>query len=174
MPETQKPVDRELLLEFFLKFSRFEYALKASNFYIKNDPTRYDARKPPDASPDWDSFAVSLRDSFVINERNDLREACEFILDSPPNKQVLIKNPDDSWTISWETPVRQANVSDVEFILRMIRCVRNNLFHGGKYNIAIHEMTDRTERLLKSSLIILDQCLALAPNVKWAFDRAVL
>jgi hypothetical protein len=90
-------------------------------------------------------------------------------LDSPPLKQIIIND-----AVSWETPVRPSHESDVEFLLRMVRCVRNNLFHGGKHNNEVHEDTERTEKLLKSSLTILDECLALSPNVKQAFDAAAI
>jgi hypothetical protein len=56
----------------------------------------------------------------------------------------------------------------------MVRCVRNNLFHGAKYNNEVHEDIERTEMLLKSSLTILDECLALSPRVKSFFDEAAI
>lgn len=159
-------VDKELLLEFFLVFSRFEYALKASGFFKRHptDPPRW-----PKAEPDWDSFAVSLRDTFNPSATDDLRQACEYLRDSPPNQQVIL---DDA--VAWETPVRPDNETDIEFLLRMVRCVRNNLFHGGKYNIAVHEDTVRTEMLLRSSLTLLAACLKLAPQQQAAYRQARL
>jgi hypothetical protein len=70
--------------------------------------------------------------------------------------------------------VRPPQESDVEFLLRMVRCVRNNLFHGGKHTNEVHEDTEGTEMLLKSSIAILEECLALSPNVKQAFDGAAI
>lgn len=165
MSAPQTLVNPELLLDFFLKFSRFEYALKASNFFQRrNDPSR-----PLEAKPDWGSFAVSLRDAFQPDKKDELRQACEYILDSPPWRQVVIND-----LVAWKSPVRLEHESDLEFLLRMVRCVRNNLFHGGKYNIEVHEETERTERLLKNSLIILNECLTLAPIVKQVFDQATI
>ncbi len=160
-------VDRSLLLEFFLTFSRFEYALKASGLFVRHPQT--DPSRPAAAEPDWDSFAASLRDVFKLDRTDSLRRACEYILESPPWKQVIIDG-----AVAWETPVRPANESEVEFLLRMVRCVRNNLVHGGKHNIEVHEDTERTESLLRSSLAILRECLALAPRVKQAFDEAAI
>ncbi len=162
-------VDRELLLNFFLTFARFEYALKASGLFKRTNPQRNDPSRPPEAQPDWDTFAVSLRCAFQPDRTETLKRACEYISDSPPSKQVII---DDA--PSWETPVRPSHESDVEFLLRMVRCVRNNLFHGGKHNNEVHEDTERTEMLLKSSLTILDECLALSPRVKAMFDEAAI
>jgi len=57
----------------------------------------------------------------------------------------------------------------------MIRSVRNNLFHGGKHAAAgVHEAPERTEQLLRSSLVVLEECLALAPDQQRAFTEAVL
>lgn len=169
MPAYETRADRDLLLEFFLTFSRFEYALKGSGLFKRTNPQRNDPLRPPEAQPDWDTFAISLRCAFQSDRTETLRRACEYILDSPPWKQVISND-----AVSWETPVRPSHESDVEFLLRMVRCVRNNLFHGGKHNIEVHEDTERTEMLLKSSLTILDECLALAPRVKQVFDEAAI
>ncbi len=148
-------VDRELLLRFFLEFARFEYALKASGIF-KQHPGK--PGQPPKAEPDWDTFAVSLRDTFDAEATEPLAQACEFLRDSPPNRQVIVAGE-----VAWETPINVENETDIEFLLRMVRVVRNNLFHGGKYNLDLHESAERTEKLLRSSLTILDACLNISP-----------
>ena len=52
---TQTQIDADLLLDFFLVFSRVEYALKNGGF-VKGDERRVD--------PDWDGFAASIKDQF--------------------------------------------------------------------------------------------------------------
>lgn len=163
-------VDKDLLLEFFLSFSRFEYALKASGFFQRATTIRHSGFVPPDAKPDWDRFAVSLRGYFDKARHRELSNACDYILENPPWKQVVVNG-----SLLWESPVRPNGQSDVEFLLRMVRCVRNNLFHGGKFSdIELQENTDRTENLLRSALIILNECLHLYPQVKREFDEAVI
>lgn len=159
-------MNRELLLDFFLTFSRFEYALKNSGLFVKHPPR---ANGPQPAEPDWDSLAVALRTVFDSTKSAELREACRYFLESPPNKQVIVNDAP-----AWETPTRDEAVSDIEFLLRAIRIVRNNLFHGGKYNIELHETATRTEKLLRNALVVLNECLALAPNVRQAYAKAVL
>ena len=66
------------------------------------------------------------------------------------------------------------NEMDIEFILKMVRNVRNNLFHGGKYSTEAHEDTERTERLLRSSITILGECLELSPQVCEYFNDATI
>ena len=65
-------VDQQLLLEFFLVFSRFEYALKASGFHKRHpqNPPRN-----PRAEPDWDRFAASLRDTLNGRSTTELAQA---------------------------------------------------------------------------------------------------
>ena len=173
MLDIKTKADSELLLQFFLAFSRFEYALKVSGFFKKPNERRYDPRRPPAAEPDWDSFAVSLRQVFSVGRTEELREACDYLLHSPPNKQVIIRDG-QGWVIAWETPVRPCHEIDIDFILRMVRSVRNNLFHGGKYSIEVHEDTIRTELLLRSSVVVLRECLTLAPQVRQCFDEATI
>jgi hypothetical protein len=69
-------VERELLLEFFMTFSCFEDALKTTGFFVR---TQRPPGGPPDAMPDWDSFAVSLRATFNAEKPGRLREACKYI-----------------------------------------------------------------------------------------------
>lgn len=159
-------VDRELLLEFFLTFSRFEYALKATGFLVRHPEDR--PRQPP-AEPDWDCYAVSLRAQFSSTASAALQGACQHMQDSPPNRQVLLNG-----SPAWETQARDPHVPEIDFLLRMVRCVRNNLFHGAKHNVDVHESTDRTERLLRDCLTILAACLAISPNQERAYADAVL
>jgi hypothetical protein len=165
----KKRTSRRLLLEFFLNFSRFEYALKASGYFKRANPSRQNRPDPPDANPDWCRFRMEMRTIFRIDRNEELLEACQYILDDPPRKQVIVND-----SAAWETPVRSQHESEIEFLLRMVKCVRNNLFHGGKHNIELHEDTQRTELLLRSGLVILRECLRLAPHVKQEFDQAVI
>jgi hypothetical protein len=153
-------IDPNLLLEFFLTFARTEFALKNSGF-VKGDNTK--------ASPDWDSFAASIKDKFYKGENDNLERAVNYIMDNPPMRQILRLNG-----LMWEANFPNGNLSEIEILLILIRRIRNNLFHGGKHNFDLFEDTERTTRLLKSSLIIIQECLLLAPNVKITYDEAVL
>ena len=170
MPFRPIHINEELLFDFFLTFPRFEYALKACNFFQRLSPKSNECYKPPDAKPDWNRFASSLRGAFRADKNDELWQACEYILDSPPCRQVIINDE-----VACETPIRPEHESDIEFLLRMIRCFRNNLFHGGEHsNLEVYEDTERKERFLSSALIILKECLALTPCVKHEFDQAAI
>ena len=169
MQLNETKVSQNLLLNFFLVFSQFEYAFKAGGFHQRLNLMGQNTAPIYNAKADWDSFAVSLRSSFKFNRNDELRQACEYILNSPPNKQVILND-----SVAWETPIKEEHLSDIEFILRMVRCVRNNLFHGGKHSIEVHEDTKRTQLLLNSSLIIMKECLILSPDLKRIFDEATI
>jgi len=166
----QTKANKELLFNFFLTFSRFEYALKSSRFFKKPNRNRYNPDKPHVAEPDWESFENSILRVFSWERSEKLKQACEFLLHSPPDKQVIIQD-DTDWAIDWRTPVQQSHETDIKFILKMVRSVRNNLFHGGKYNT---EDTARTERLLRSSILVLGECLISAEEVRQHFDKAII
>ena len=169
MPIEQEHINRELLLNFFLTFSRFEYALKASNFFKRPNPLANNALKQHGAQPEWDRFAVSLRQTFQNDKNYQLREACEYIIESPPWKQIIIND-----AVAWESPIRPEHETDIEFILRMVRSIRNNLFHGAKFNNEDFEQKERTKKLLDCSLIILQECLSLSARVKETYDEATI
>lgn len=162
-------VDRELLLEFFLTFSRFEYALKATDFLGSRPRGRRDDPRPPRAEPDWEGFTRSVRGAFRARRSPELRAACEYLRHMPPWLQVRL----DGHT-AFETDAPSLRRRGTAFILDMVRRVRNNLFHGGKHHLDTHEMKERTEQLLRSALLVLAECLRVSPRVRRAYREAVL
>ena len=80
--------DKDLLIEFFLTFSCFEFALKSSGMY--KPPGRDDNPNTGyRAEPDWDNFARSLQSSFQVNSSPQLAEACDYLLLNPPWREVV-------------------------------------------------------------------------------------
>ena len=133
-------VNTDLLLTFFLTFSKFEHALKASGFFKKPRNGNYNSQRPTPAEPDWDSFAVSLRKCFAANRKEKLAMACDYLLLSPPKNQVIIR-VGQKWYIAWEPPARSQNETDIEFLLKMIRGIRNNRFiPADAGNILFHSL----------------------------------
>ena len=160
--------EKELLLNFFLTYSCFEFALKATDFAR---PTRR-IEKDIDVylvSTNWDSYATSIKDKFDKTDNEDLNKASDYLLQNPPMQQVIFEN-----NLMWNTITPNDNLTDIEKLLKLISHIRNNLFHGGKFDIEVHEQAERTEYLLRYGLIILEECLRLTPDVKKAFDRANL
>ena len=83
-------------------------------------------------------------------------------MEHPPKKQVVVNA-----LIDWDEAAPQTNLRS-DLVLIYVRRVRNNLFHGGKFNGRWFE-PQRREVLLRHSLTILRACLAASEDVGRAF-----
>ena len=144
--------DRELAFEFFTKFSVFENGLKNSGYYKQSG--RYGVQ------PDWEEFSKQIDHDFseMINRpyKKELENAVLYFLRFPPRKQGIENN---------ELVFKDNNFEDKilsERLSILIRCVRNNLFHGGKFEYE----RPRDTLLLQFSIIILEEWAELIPSVR--------
>lgn len=156
-------IPQDLLLRFFLTFSRFEYALKATGF-LTGDHKQVRA--------DWDRFSCSIRTQFNLNKSPALRNACDSFIVHPPWKQVVIDGQ-----LYWDMSVAlnsMSHLEGIEHILLMIRRVRNNLFHGAQHNSDVIEGVERKRKLIEAAVLVLEECLALSPDVKKHYEDAKL
>lgn len=139
-----------LAVKMFQTFSRFEYALKAAGLHTAR------------AEPDWRRFAGTVVELFDQPNSEQLAEAIEFLIQHPPKKQVILNG-----RLDWSDIPPTAN-SHADRVLQYVRRVRNNLFHGGKFN-GHWFAPDRSEPLLRHSLTVLDACLEASENVRRAY-----
>ncbi|SDU16172.1 hypothetical protein [Halopseudomonas salegens] len=147
----------ELATEFLAVFSRMEYALKSTEF-ADGGPARVD--------PAWDRFANHIHERFTQLEDEHLAEAAKFLLEQRPRKQVLR----DGRLQFVEQELEQGQRSTQQ-LLKMVRTVRNNLFHGGKYSPDGEVELGRNEHLIAASLEILKQCRRLHEGVLNSYER---
>ncbi len=160
-------VDRELLLDFFLTFARFEFALKSAGLFVKRRSHKKEVTY--EAKPDWDSFARQLNGVFRPDANPRLRQACDHLLINPPWREVV-----RGGALRWDSAAESDQLSEVERLLRYVRRVRNNLFHGGKFTSVPASDLGRNAALLADSLIILRECLNLAEGVRAEYESAAL
>ncbi len=158
---------QNLLFDFFLVFSHFEYSLKKAGFCKSRSNF---------ISANWQGFAKSARSSFEqrLGENNStsLAEAVSYLCKNPPRKQILREG-----TLEWEEKALEGGsksrlLSSLDAVFR----VRNNLFHGDKLAVfSSDSQQERVRRLLEYSLIIIDECLRLenedAREVKRKFNQ---
>jgi hypothetical protein len=146
-------IDRELILAFFMVFTRTEYALKRQHGFV---------RERRDSSIDilWEEFAGSIASRVWRTDDQVVREALDYLSSNPPKKQIL-----RGGALAWESS-SPAKPGDAVFLLRSIKTVRNNLFHGGK---EIQLMAERDRTLVESSLVALAHCVTLNRDVHDAF-----
>ena len=140
--------DRLLAIQFFLFFSRFEYALKCLN-RIK---VGKNSNLP---SADWDGYARSREAVWLkAKENQEFREALAFLDAAPPKKQSFSKGE-----LIWNPNPRAGDPPSLGKALFYVRTVRNNLFHGSKFDSANRTEASRDRELLKRCLTILSVCL---------------
>ena len=152
-------LDHDLLLEFFITFARFEFALKNGGF-VTGDLQG--------AKPNWRQFAGSLD---VGHARLDPKcaAAVDYFQLHPPWRQVMT-----SAGLAWDSTVGFTKLERMEQVLELVRRVRNNLFHGGKFSDHLHSAPGRNELLLRHSLAVLSRCLELSASVSASYDTAAL
>lgn len=131
-------LDKDLVLEFFGTFSYLECCLKKCG-YAKNSKHGIVIC--------WDRFCkehkmiLSGLDSKMIT----------YFEEKPPKNQII----SDCGRLAWEEDAHKGKCSFPRLLV-LVRRVRNNLFHGGKYNV---EELDRNDVLLRYSLSVLTNCI---------------
>ena len=150
----QPPLD-QLAFEFFREFARCEYCLKAVGLLdaSRRDPTA-----------DWGAFAAQVR-PVLETPTPQLAPATAYLLQHPPKKQALVDGK-----LEWTDSTPDHN-SQAELILRLVCRVRNNLFHGGKFN-GHWFAPQRSEELLSHSLAILRAVVIAHPQVREAHENS--
>lgn len=148
------PAIDDLAFQFFKTFARFEYALKAAGFHAGTGK----------AEPNWDSFAKSLNSLFEQHHEGELGEAVRYLLEQPPKVQMVNADGELEWANKAENGPTACQ------LLLYIRRVRNNLFHGGKFN-GHWFAPERSEVLMRHSLTVLRACLEDSRDVKEAYDN---
>jgi hypothetical protein len=146
----------QLAFSFFREFSRCEYCLKMVGI-------REPARKDPTA--DWGAFAKDVQYLLESPTSAELQTAINFYLEHPPKKQIS----GDDGVLAW-TDTLPMHKSKAELILLLVCRVRNNLFHGGKFNGHWFE-PQRSEKLLQNALVILNACVSAHPRVQEAYSH---
>lgn len=146
----------KLCYEFFREFARYEYCLKAAGFLC-------DKRV---AQVNWDRYAMEVTHVFDSPEDTALKAAIEYFLEFPPKKQIV-----KDGMLAWDnTPLEEKIIA--KKILILIRRVRNNLFHGGKFNGEWFE-PERSEVLMRHGLTIMEACRKSHPTVDEAYTGIV-
>src|SRR2546425_4793577 len=99
----------EIVLQFFVTFSRFEYALRRAGFVRRGDHNS--------VLPDWWRFAEErLGAQFADVADTEFAEASSYLLCEPPSKLIF----DKSEKIVLCPPERRDNESDAQYLLRLV------------------------------------------------------
>jgi len=153
-----KPEDRERVFHFLALFARWECALKRSNFAKRGPYGQADA--------DWNQLADTVATRLAALDTPGYAAARDYLLANPPRRQCL-----ENRQIRWRENPRRANESDARYLFRVIRDVRNNLFHGGKYQGGPVEELARDRQLIDSATTVLEACVNLEGRIRQVFDE---
>ncbi len=130
-----------LAFRFFKLFAQYEFTLKENGFFH--------ADRSGNVIVDWDSIANKVIGKSFKDDLGDLASAAESLLDQPPKRQMV-----EGGRVVWvDVP---ATDKSVQILFGHISRVRNNLFHGAKFNGTWFDPT-RSETLLTNSLSVLER-----------------
>lgn len=152
------PEDKERIFNFFALFSRWECALKRK-FPIKG--------AHGDAQADWNAFADEHSSELSTIGHPGYQEARKYLLERPPLRLMYQGVP------PWQPNPRREDKGENEarYFFRIIRDVRNNLFHGGKYQGGPMEELARDRKLLDSAIAVLLACIDIDPDIRSTFEE---
>lgn len=143
------------IASFFKLFSQFEYCLKITGFFTTG--------RSNEAKPDWTEFAKTLKHQIVDSTDPAVQEAVKYVLENPPKKQII-----QGKVLDW-CEAEPNTDSKNDLILIYVRRVRNNLFHGGKFNGRFFN-PDRSFDLLRHSESILLECILKSDPMLEAYE----
>ncbi len=149
-------INKDLVTGFMIMFSRFEYALKKSHYCKKG--------LSGEAGPDWFEFAKDHDNLFETEKNPNLKAAIQYLLQNPPKRQVV----NNDGRLDWKK--RKLNSKALlENLVCSVNGVRNNLFHGGKFESGSVEDPARNTMLLENCIIVLRECLSLNEDIENTF-----
>ena len=96
----------------------------------------------------------------------ELSRAVKFLLTEPPRKQVL-----NGTRVCFVDQTIDPNQRITQQLVRIVRTVRNNLYHGGKYLPDGEIEEGRNKRLVEASLSVLLACVSLDEDVSNSYER---
>lgn len=144
---------KDVSFEYFYWFSRYEYSLKANGF-LKNTEVR------SAAEPGWQRFIDAYCDSYQPSD-----EAKQLMV-LHPKKQIVGLNQE----LEWKNVGIEDCKSDLCVVVRMLKVIRNNLFHGGKHGDVDMDNKERNVELLSLGKLVLDQ-LAYFSGIEADYTR---
>lgn len=146
--------DKERVLHFVTLFSRWECALKYCQFAR--------AGSHDQAEADWNAYADAVGGDVDQIDEQAFASAIEYVTSHPPKRQMI----EEGGGITWQDNPRRHCETDARYLFRVLRDVRNNLFHGGKYLSQYVEEIARDRKLIDGATRILEACIILEEKTR--------
>lgn len=144
-----------LIKDFLFTFARFEQAMKSTGYH-KGDG---------DARACWDKLAnvPTVKREFDDPQPGAFFDAVVYIEKESPQKQVVKDN-----ILTWK-PASAGQDTRAKNVFVYVRRVRNNLFHGGKFEDSFR-LNHNDKCLLESSLTIMRRCLDVDERLRKQYE----
>ncbi len=130
----------KLAFSFFKLFAQYESSLKEKGFFVSGGNK---------VIVDWDRFANEEIGNSFIEDLGDKAAYANYILSEPPKRQ----NVNQNGNIIWEDVPNEDK--SIQSLFGHISRIRNNLYHGAKFNGTWFD-PGRSKKLLEASLEILE------------------
>jgi hypothetical protein len=147
---SEHSIDKDIILKFFVCFSRLEYAIKSENKFLESG----DGKK---VQIKWEEFFTQNSSSILNAIENSTNKLFQYQI-----KTQYWQNGNLHWA------EKKLDDDKIKLIKHNLLCLRNNLFHGGK------AITDNTEyaadkELLEAGLDLLNILIGLNKNYSQEF-----
>ena len=152
------PEDRDRLFRFLALFARWECALKHCGFVR--------AGVFGQAEPDWRGFATNHEAAIAALKDPAFIAACGVLSASPPRREELVGT-----TVEWRPNPRRPSETDGDYLFRVVRDVRNNLFHGGKFAGGGEPELARDRQLIDSATVVLEKAAVLNAAIRAMLEQ---
>jgi hypothetical protein len=143
---------QRLCFDFFILYSRFEYALKRSGYIFDKEEVKVCL----------DKAGIALTPA-CENSIKKLRDEGLYIFFNPPKKQVNNKG-----TFEWSDKNTES-MTETRRALHLASYVRNNLFHGGKWPNGPEYDIARDEKLIIGAITLIKTILNSNSKLKQIF-----
>jgi hypothetical protein len=137
--------------ELFRIFARFEFALKMSG-YAKMGNGKVDIL--------WGNFSDSAYLGAAFFNEIHAAEICPLLLNDPPKADRIEQG-------GYGFEDQASPPTSVASLFKMVRRVRNNLFHGGKY---FDQDSERSRLLIEEAIAVLLLACERHPDVQFIFE----
>jgi hypothetical protein len=142
----------QLYIEFFVVFSRFEYALKRDGHVHEN------------GNINWDQAANKFEAAYS-EAAKEFSTRASYLHGHPPQKMILT-----TAGVAWRA-LDTSTISETRRALLFLGTIRNNLFHGGKWPDGPKYGVERDHRLVEDALKIITFFLSTDSNLRNIFEE---
>lgn len=147
-----------IAFRFFKLFAQYEYALKMLGYASAN--------KRGEPELDWDGFSNKIGKWLLEQQDSKIVDARNYIFEQPPKRQIWVNG-----SVTWENVPN--NERSAQILFSHLRRIRNNLYHGGKFNRSWID-PDRSYELISRALCLLEMLLAANQRIKEAVSGNAL